>query len=175
MTAAPVKRERLVLESADATGTERVGALVAGVLAPGDVVLLSGSLGAGKTTLTKGLVVALGGDADEVTSPTFTLLRTYPTDPVVAHVDCWRLEQLAELLDLGLSELLDDGAIAVVEWGEAAAPVLGAGALFVELSAPGELPGERRRIVVGDDEGRGRVAALRAGASAAGFVVAGAA
>ncbi len=172
MSGAAGAETRLVLESADAARTRRIGALIAAVLAPSDVLLLSGGLGAGKTTLTKGLVGALGGDERAVRSPTFTLMVTYETSPPVAHVDCWRLEQLAEVLDLGLSEVLDDGGIAVIEWGEAAAPLLGAGALRVHLSAPGELAGERRRIVVSDEGASPRIAALGEAAAAAGLVAA---
>lgn len=145
---------RVVLESPDAAGTRRIGALIARVLGPGDVLLLSGGLGAGKTTLTKGLVAALGGDAHEVTSPTFTLCRTYPTTPPVAHVDCWRLEQLAEVVELALEEVLDDGGVVVVEWGEAAEPLLGAGALRAVISEPGALGGDRRQVALFDDAGR---------------------
>ena len=128
--------------------TARLGAALAGLLEPGDVVLLSGELGAGKTTLVKALVAALGSD-EEVTSPTFTLLRTYATSPPVAHVDCWRLEQLHEVLDLGLEEVLDDGGVALIEWGEAAAPRFGRDALLVTLAAPsaaGEEPGTERLV-----------------------------
>lgn len=123
------------LRSASAADTARLGGALARLLAPGDVVLLSGTLGAGKTTLVKAVVAALGG-GQEVTSPTFTLLHTYATDPPVVHVDCWRLEQLHEVLDLGLEELLDEGAVALVEWGEAAAVRFGEGALAVTLSLP---------------------------------------
>lgn len=127
------------LRSTSAADTARLGAALARLLEPGDVVLLSGTLGAGKTTLVKAVVAALGG-GDEVTSPTFTLLHTYATDPPVVHVDCWRLEQLHEVLDLGLEELLDEGAVALVEWGEAAAVRFGEGALRVALSLSADPP-----------------------------------
>ena len=155
--------------SASPHDTARLGAALARLLEPGDVVLLSGPLGAGKTTLVKALVAALGG-TEEVTSPTFTLLRTYPTAPPVAHVDCWRLEQLHEVLDLGLEEHLDEGGVALVEWGEAAAPRFGEGALTVTLDlpepdedggAPGDGPGTARRIeLAGAGRWTARLAAL---------------
>lgn len=110
--------------------TRILGAVLAALLLPGDVLLLSGGLGAGKTTFTQGLVAALGGD-EAVTSPTFTLMRAYRTTPVVVHVDCWRLAQLDEVADLALEEILDEGGVAVVEWGEAAAPLIGSDALEV--------------------------------------------
>jgi len=112
--------------------TDRLGSRLAALLEPGDVVLLAGELGSGKTTLVKAVVGALGSN-EVVTSPTFTLVRTYATIPPVAHVDCWRLEQLWEVLDLGLEEVLDRGGVALVEWGEAAVPVLGQHALRLTL------------------------------------------
>ena len=126
------------------------------------MLLLSGGLGAGKTTLTKGLVAALGV-VGEVTSPTFTLLRTYATEPVVAHVDCWRLEQLGEVADLGLDELLDDGAVAVVEWGEAAEQLFGEDALHVVMDVAKDV-GDAQGDAQGDDAARGvRVVTVTAG------------
>ena len=112
--------------------TRSVGAAIAGLLRPGDVVLLVGSLGAGKTTLVQGLVAALGG-RNAVTSPTFTLAHSYETTPPVTHVDLWRLEHLQEVVDLALDEELDEGAVVVVEWGEAAESLYGADALVVRL------------------------------------------
>jgi tRNA threonylcarbamoyladenosine biosynthesis protein TsaE len=144
----------LQLETDSPEATRAVGAAIAGELHPGDVVLLSGELGAGKTTLVKGLVEALGG-GDAVTSPTFTLCHVYPTVPPLAHVDAWRMTRLAEALDLALEEVLDEGGAAVVEWGEALAPLYGEGALVVSLAAAAG--GEARRLVE-----------LRAGPPAAG-------
>jgi tRNA threonylcarbamoyladenosine biosynthesis protein TsaE len=128
----------VVVETCSPAETRALGALLATFVAPGDVLLLSGGLGAGKTTLTKGIVAALGSD-EEVTSPTFTLLRTYATTPTVAHVDCWRVEHVGEIVDLGLDELLDEGAVVVAEWGEAAAPLFGQDALLVRLAEPAQL------------------------------------
>jgi tRNA threonylcarbamoyladenosine biosynthesis protein TsaE len=131
----------LTVDLVDEKATRSLGAVVAALIAPGDVVLLSGGLGAGKTTLTKGLVEALGGD--EVTSPTFTLCQFYETKPEIAHVDCWRLESTAELADLALEEVLDAGGVAVIEWGERAASILGSEALHVTLR---EARGPRRGV-----------------------------
>ncbi len=133
----------LSVRSASAAQTRALGAAIAAELRAGDVVLLSGELGAGKTTLVKGVVEALGG-GDCVTSPTFTLCHLYPTDPPVAHVDCWRMQRLGELADLGLDEVLDDGAVAIVEWGEVAAPLYGEEALVVVLAPLAGAKGERR-------------------------------
>jgi len=85
-------------------------------LQPGDVVLLTGELGAGKTTFVRGVARGTGSGAD-VASPTFQLVRIYPGRVQLAHVDLYRVESLAELRDLGLEELAEAGAV-VVEWGE---------------------------------------------------------
>jgi tRNA threonylcarbamoyladenosine biosynthesis protein TsaE len=169
----------VLLRAGSPAATRAVGAAIAGELEPGDVVLLSGELGAGKTTLVKGLVEALGG-GDCVTSPTFTLCHLYPTRPPVAHVDAWRMEQLGEALDLALEEALDEGGVAVVEWGEALAPLYGAGALRVVLAT---VPGEEdcREISLSaagpaaGDGWAGRLEAVAARAVAAGAGAAGAA
>lgn len=121
------------LSSSGPAGTKAIAAGLAALLRPGDVVLLVGDLGAGKTTFVQGLVVALGG-AGEVTSPTFTLAHRYDTTPPVTHVDLWRLEHLQEVVDLALDEELEDGAAVVVEWGDAAEPLYGSDALVVRLS-----------------------------------------
>ncbi len=120
------------VSAASAAETRAIGAGIAPFLSAGDVVLLVGSLGAGKTTFVQGLVTALGGE-EPVTSPTFTLAHRYRTSPPVTHVDLWRLGHLQEVVDLALDEELDEGGVVVVEWGEAAEPLYGADALVVHL------------------------------------------
>src|SRR5260370_15223692 len=85
-------------------------------LRPGDVVLLVGELGAGKTTFVRGMAEGTGSKA-AVASPTFQLVRIYPGRVQLAHIDLYRVENPAELSDLGLEELADRAAV-VVEWGE---------------------------------------------------------
>jgi tRNA threonylcarbamoyladenosine biosynthesis protein TsaE len=104
------------LVSRSAEETEALGEELAGQLGAGDLVLLAGELGSGKTTFVRGLASGLGAQAI-VQSPTFTLVRVYPGRVQLAHVDLYRLEQSAELRDLGLEELLDEGVVAV-EWGD---------------------------------------------------------
>lgn len=123
--------------------TRAAAAAVAPLLNPGDVVLLDGDLGAGKTTFTQGLASALGVD-EPVTSPTFTLVHSYPTSAgfELYHVDVYRLESQREIADLALPELIDGDAIAVVEWGQRAAPSLPPATLEVHFSLTGT-EGER--------------------------------
>lgn len=99
-----------------AAETEAVGERLARLLRPGDLLLLVGDLGAGKTTFVRGLARGLGVEGG-VQSPTFQLLRIHPGRPPLAHVDLYRLQKSAELDDLGLDELLDEGVV-VVEWGD---------------------------------------------------------
>ncbi|HVE93567.1 MAG TPA: tRNA (adenosine(37)-N6)-threonylcarbamoyltransferase complex ATPase subunit type 1 TsaE [Acidimicrobiales bacterium] len=103
--------------------TRAIAAALAGVSRPGDLVLLSGDLGAGKTTFTQGFAAALGV-TEPVTSPTFTLLNAYEGRVRILHADVYRMEVLQEVFDLGLHESLDDGDIALVEWGDAASAAL---------------------------------------------------
>ena len=96
--------------------TEAAGEEFAATLAVGDLLLLAGELGAGKTTFVRGLARGLGIKAG-VQSPTFQLVRVYRGRIQLAHVDLYRLESGAELVDLGLDDLLDQGVVAV-EWGD---------------------------------------------------------
>ena len=101
--------------------TESVGAALGELLREGDLVVLGGDLGAGKTTFVKGVARALGVQ-EPVTSPTFTIVQEYDGPVPVAHVDIYRLDRVQELHDLGLEELLDD-AVVLVEWGDVVAPL----------------------------------------------------
>lgn len=121
--------------------TRRLGAAIAGVLAPGDLLLLSGDLGAGKTFLVRAIARRLGV-AGRVTSPTFTLVQEYETaHGVLVHVDLYRLlgEKLgAEVERLGLRERRAGGAMMLVEWGDEALEGLGGEpALRVSLAIAG--------------------------------------
>ena len=106
-------------DAPDAASMRELGVALAASLRPGDVVVLSGELGAGKTTFTQGLGAGLGVRGD-VTSPTFVIARVHPSlgdGPPLVHVDAYRLGGVAELDDLDLDTSLDE-AVTVVEWGE---------------------------------------------------------
>jgi tRNA threonylcarbamoyladenosine biosynthesis protein TsaE len=127
----------------DVAGTRGVAAAVGKVLRPGDVVLLDGELGAGKTTFVQGMAAALG-IAGPVTSPTFTLVDVHraPGGFDLLHVDFYRLEHLHEVIDLALPEALEDGAVVVAEWGSRAVAALPGDHLLVTLRGT-EVEGER--------------------------------
>ena len=118
------------------TSPEQTGELarcVAALVDPGDVLLLVGELGAGKTTFAKAFGRALGVD-DPMTSPTFTLAREYQGRLRLFHLDVYRLEHLSEVMDLDLPDLLDAGGVVLVEWGDAIAPALPADYLEIRLT-----------------------------------------
>ena len=104
------------MTTASPAETEEFGRRLGERLATGDVVLLNGELGAGKTTFVRGVARGVGSAAP-VASPTFQLVRVYPGRLQLAHVDLYRIESSGELADLGLDELSDQGAV-VVEWGD---------------------------------------------------------
>lgn len=114
--------------------TRALAATLAELLRPGDVVLLSGEMGAGKTAFTQGLATGLAVP-DRVTSPTFTIAQTYEGGRLrVHHLDVYRLEHLNEALDVGLGEMIDEGAVVVIEWGDTIEPVLPADYLEIRIT-----------------------------------------
>ena len=126
-------------DSADAT--RAVAAALAELLVAGDLVLLVGDLGAGKTAFAQGLARGLGVD-EPVTSPTFTIVQEYEGRLPVAHVDVYRLDRVQDLYDLGFDELIDDGRVTIVEWGDLIAQALPADHLVVRID-PGAADNER--------------------------------
>ncbi|BCH21364.1 tRNA (adenosine(37)-N6)-threonylcarbamoyltransferase complex ATPase subunit type 1 TsaE [Mesorhizobium sp. L-8-3] len=122
----------------DEQATTRLGGDIAAALRHGDAIALRGDLGAGKTTLARGLIRALAGDPDlEVPSPTFTLVQAYDTQIPVQHFDLYRLAAPDELDELGFDEALAAG-VALVEWPEKAGDRLPADMVVVELADAGE-------------------------------------
>jgi tRNA threonylcarbamoyladenosine biosynthesis protein TsaE len=123
----------LCTRSAAETGA--LGTRLAELLRAGDVVVLTGDLGSGKTVLAQGIARGLGV-TEPVVSPTFTIVREYEGDLRVLHVDVYRLDHLQEAIDLGLDELLDDGCVTLIEWGEAVGALLPPDRLEVVLTMP---------------------------------------
>lgn len=113
--------------------TRALAAAVAELAAPGDVLLLSGELGAGKTAFVQGFGAGLGVE-ERITSPTFTLAHHYDGRLTLHHLDVYRLERLAEIEDIGVAELLDGDGVVLIEWGDAVAPALPQDYLEVELT-----------------------------------------
>lgn len=114
--------------------TRELAAALAPLIRPGDIVVLSGDLGAGKTAFVQGLGRGLGVQ-DRITSPTFTLVHEYDGGRLpIHHLDVYRLGQLSEALDLGLAEMLDTGGVVLIEWGDVITPVLPRDLLEVRLS-----------------------------------------
>jgi tRNA threonylcarbamoyladenosine biosynthesis protein TsaE len=137
----------LTLETAAASETRALGRRIATQLRPGDVVLLHGDLGAGKTTMVQGIGMALG-TRERAQSPTFSLVvdTPLPDGTVLRHIDLYRLEGLEELDALGFEDLTnDDRAITLIEWPERAVGMLPEAYLLVELDTAGP---DRRRISV---------------------------
>lgn len=122
--------------------TRKVAEALAELLLPGDVVSLTGDLGAGKTTFVQGAARGLGV-TDQVTSPTFVLVREYRGEVPIFHVDVYRLDSLQEAIDLGAEELLDPPGVTFVEWGDAIVPLLPDEHLRVELRTE---DGDARRL-----------------------------
>jgi tRNA threonylcarbamoyladenosine biosynthesis protein TsaE len=127
------------------SSTQDAGEAFAAVLRPGDVVLLSGRLGAGKTTFVKGVARALGV-IERVTSPTFIMVRQHDAHndrgiTTLHHADVYRVDHLGDVLDLDLGELVEEAGVAIVEWGDLAASVFGREVLTLDFD-------------VDDDDGR---------------------
>lgn len=121
----------LTLRTRGPDDTQAIAAAVAELLAPGDAVALSGELGAGKTCFVQGAARALGVDG-RVTSPTFTLVRSYPGRVPVVHCDVYRLDRLRDVLDLG-DDVLAPEVVTFVEWGDTITALLPDDRLDVEL------------------------------------------
>lgn len=127
----------LKLSLADLTDTRRFAVAFAAMLRNGDVVLLDGEMGAGKTTTTKLIAEAIGV-VDDVTSPTYTLVHTYSGGRLtIHHADLYRLKSTAEIDDLGLEEMLSAGGVLLIEWGAPAGELFPTH-VFVSLSIDDE-------------------------------------
>jgi tRNA threonylcarbamoyladenosine biosynthesis protein TsaE len=125
--------------------TVELGRLIAATLPKRAVVLLIGNLGAGKTTLAKGIIAGLGvAEPDEVASPTFTLIHEYGEGRIY-HIDLYRLDRPEEVATLGLDEIFDREAVVLIEWGERFLHLMPVDRIEIRLDSAGE---NNRRIAV---------------------------
>ena len=149
---------RIEFQLADDTATRALGAAIGAVLKPGDVVALHGELGAGKTTLARGLVASLCGDDTEVPSPTYTLVQMYEAEALTLwHFDLYRLETPEDLADLGWDETVDGAAL--IEWPERAGNLLPKWRLDVRLQNSGD--GRIARLEPRGEDWQDRVHGIR--------------
>ena len=134
--------------------------MLGGMAQAGDVYLLTGDLGAGKTCLTQGLLWGLGGD-EYARSPTFVLICEYPARLTLYHMDLYRIDSVDEVVDLGLDEYLFGDGVCVVEWADKAPGAFPAAHISVNIGVDG---GDERtlRVEAGSGEYAGRIEALRA-------------
>jgi tRNA threonylcarbamoyladenosine biosynthesis protein TsaE len=147
--------------------TKEAGEEFARLLRPGDIVLLSGQLGAGKTTFTQGVARGLGV-SERVTSPTFTMVRQHESVndlgiTTLHHADVYRVASLDEVIDLALGELVEESAVALIEWGDIATSVFGRDVMTVTFSLNDD---EGRTLVVDGALAEDRTEALKAWADA---------
>jgi tRNA threonylcarbamoyladenosine biosynthesis protein TsaE len=138
----------ITLRTVTAEDTREVGEALSALLRARDAVLLTGELGAGKTTFVQGVARGLGIE-EQVSSPTFTLIKEYSGILDVAHVDVYRLDRIQEVVDLGLDELGDGQDVLLVEWGDAIEDLLPSDRLRVQLDPEDPTgAGEARSIAV---------------------------
>jgi tRNA threonylcarbamoyladenosine biosynthesis protein TsaE len=140
----------LVLRAPTPEDTRAIGGVLAPLLRPRDAVILTGELGAGKTTFVQGVALGLG-ITEHVVSPTFTLIKEYSGRLEVAHVDVYRLDRVQDVVDLGLDELGQGDDLLLVEWGDVVEALLPADRLRVELTV--EPDGRGQAPAYGDVEG----------------------
>jgi len=134
MPSSPAAPTPARLELPNRRATRRLARALGAALAPGDALILSGPLGAGKTFLVRAVCRALGlSEREPVLSPTFTLLRELATRPPIAHADLYRLGSLEDAEQLGLLEKRDQGAVLIAEWGERYPEALGPDCLSLSI------------------------------------------
>jgi tRNA threonylcarbamoyladenosine biosynthesis protein TsaE len=139
------------LVSYSVADTERIAGGFALSLPPGSVVALHGEMGAGKTQFTRGVVKAFGGDARQVSSPTFTLLNIYRTPRMpVFHLDAYRTASAEDFDAIGFPELLEQAGLVIVEWPSRVTPLLPPHTVHVTLEALSE---SGRQIMLPEEPG----------------------
>jgi tRNA threonylcarbamoyladenosine biosynthesis protein TsaE len=138
----------LTIRTSTADDTREVAAEVGRLLRPHDVVVLTGELGAGKTTFVQGVARGVGA-TEHVASPTFTLVREYVSGDVpLAHVDLYRLDRQQDVIDLALDELEGGERVLLVEWGDEVAELLSPERLRIELTVVDPNGEDDARLIV---------------------------
>ncbi|HUN52569.1 MAG TPA: tRNA (adenosine(37)-N6)-threonylcarbamoyltransferase complex ATPase subunit type 1 TsaE [Candidatus Sulfotelmatobacter sp.] len=159
MTVPAIREAARAFALPDLAATLTLAGRLAALAAAGDVIALSGPLGAGKTAFARAFINSLSGESVEVPSPTFTLLQTYPTPRgTIWHFDFYRLERAEEAYELGIEEAFADG-ISLIEWPERVAALLPADLLTVAL-CEAAAPDARRASLAGRGTWSGRLARL---------------
>ncbi|MCD5404982.1 MAG: tRNA (adenosine(37)-N6)-threonylcarbamoyltransferase complex ATPase subunit type 1 TsaE [Desulfotomaculum sp.] len=121
------------IESLSAKRTQSIGKLLGEKLKPKDIICLYGDLGAGKTCLSKGIAAGLGV-SENITSPTFTIIKEYKGRYPVYHIDVYRLSSSADMLDLGYEEYFDGDGVVIIEWADIIEDILPEERLDIQLS-----------------------------------------
>jgi tRNA threonylcarbamoyladenosine biosynthesis protein TsaE len=132
----------ITITLANEDATRALGARLAGLLPPGSVIALNGTLGAGKTRFVQGLALAAGVPSDAVLSPTYTLIHEYPLPPgapveKIYHLDAYRVRDEDEFWELGVEELYEQPALIIIEWAERVPRCLPREYLEIQLTVTG--------------------------------------
>jgi len=143
--------KQMILDLPDVAATDRFGRLLAKHLKPPAVVVLSGTLGAGKTRLVQAIAAGCGVDPADVTSPTFVLCHEYRGAPAIYHLDAYRLKHEDEFLELGPEEMFASDALVLIEWGERVARMLPSERLEITLEVTGETSRRATLRATGED------------------------
>jgi tRNA threonylcarbamoyladenosine biosynthesis protein TsaE len=138
---------QLTLDLPDLAATERLGVRLAENLPPGTAVVLTGTLGAGKTRLVQAIAAGCGIDPADVTSPTFVLCREYQGTRTIYHLDAYRIKDEDEFRELGIEEMFATDALVLIEWGERVLGCLPPDHLEITLEVTGE--GSRQARIEG--------------------------
>lgn len=145
---------KLTISTTSAEETTALGERLGKLLSPGDVIALFGDLGAGKTTLTRGIAVGLGLEAD-IHSPTFTLIHEHPGPTPLYHVDLYRLSSELEVETLGLEEYIYSDGVTIIEWADRMTCMLPKDRLDITLRMQGDT--ERELIFEAESERMGKI------------------
>ena len=140
-----MSRDSVEIISPTPQETEHTGSVVGKMLRGGDVIALAGELGAGKTTLVKGLAQGMGFDSEEVASPSFTLVNEYEGPLPLFHIDLYRLSDEKELREIGYEEYIGAAGVTVIEWADRIPHAVPDESLWITLRYRGA---ERREIVI---------------------------